>query len=319
MVLGASLATVAAITFALNNAAYRRGAVTGTVAQGMAISLVLGVGLFAVVGLAIGAWREVPGWRTPAFWLFCAAGVLHFGWGRYCNFRATKAMGANLVGPPQQMSLVVTLALAVAVLGEPLTPLRVFGILLIVIGPLVTLRTGAIGLPAGAEIAFRPNYAEGYTFALLSATGYGVSPILVRFALEGGGLKASVAGGFVAYCAAALVVVPILMRRGTQAVTSVERVPANWFVGSGLLVGLSQMASYAALAVAPVSVVVPIQRLSLVFRVFANALINREHEVLGGRVWVATLLSLAGALALSVSTDFVAENLPVREWLARFR
>ena len=89
----------------------------------------------------------------------------------------------------------------------------------------------------------------------------------------------------------------------------------KWFSISGVLVGLSQMAGYLALSIAPVSVVTPIQRLSLVFRVFANSLLNRDHEVIGGRVWAATAVGLLGAAALSVSTDYVLALLPLPDWL----
>ena len=116
--LGGFLALLAAITFALNNAAFRRGALTGTVAQGMAISLALGVGMFLIAALLSGTWQSFAAFPPQSLAMLCAAGILHFAWGRYCNFRATKAMGANLVGPPQQMSIVVTLLLAIVILGE---------------------------------------------------------------------------------------------------------------------------------------------------------------------------------------------------------
>ena len=47
-------------------------------------------------------------------------------------------MGANLVAPIQQYSLVLTLVLAVVWLGEALTPLRAIGIILVVAGPALT-------------------------------------------------------------------------------------------------------------------------------------------------------------------------------------
>ena len=53
---------------------------------------------------------------------------------------------------------------------------------------------------------------------------------------------------------------------------------------SGIAVGISQMFRYMALAVAPVSVVTPIQRLSLVFRIYFGARLNPHHEVFGDRV-----------------------------------
>ena len=47
--------------------------------------------------------------------------------------------------------------------------------------------------------------------------------------------------------------------------------------------------------------VTPIQRLSLVFRLYFSRIINPQHELFGGRIVAATVVSLFGALALSVS------------------
>lgn len=321
---GGLLALFAAATFALNNAAFRRGALTGTVAQAMVISLGLGLVFFLAVALATGAFTALATFPPLSVAMLCVAGALHFAWGRYCNFRATKAMGANLVGPPQQASLVVTLVLAIVVLEEALTPLRALGIALVALGPAVSLRArkATFGPDARAP-AFRPNYVEGYTFALLSATGYGASPILVRMSLQDGGMAASIAGGLLAYAAATVIIALTLLAPGRVAdIRAVDAPSCRWFALSGLLVALSQMFGYMALALAPVTVVTPIQRLSLVFRVFANSLLNREHEVIGGRVWIATGVSLLGALALSISTDYVLELLPLPEAveaLARWR
>jgi hypothetical protein len=66
-----------------------------------------------------------------------------------------------------------------------------------------------------------------------------------------------------------------------------------------------------ALALAPVSVVTPIQRCSIVFRFYFSRVLNPEHEMFGGRIAAATVLALAGALALSVSTDAVQSLLPL--------
>ncbi|MBP1888184.1 EamA family transporter [Sinorhizobium mexicanum] len=313
--LGGFLALLAAITFALNNAAFRRGAVTGTVAQGMAISLALGVGIFLIATMLSGAWQSAATFPPQSLAMLCAAGILHFAWGRYCNFRATKAMGANLVGPPQQMSIVVTLVLAILILDENLTPLRLFGILLVVIGPALSLRPiKKMPVLSPRVLAFKPNYVEGYTFALLSALGYGTSPILVRISLQDADFASSIAAGLIAHIAAAVVMtVPLLSRGMRRCILSMDGPSRTWFSVSGVLVGLSQMTGYLALAIAPVSVVTPIQRLSLVFRVFANSLLNRDHEVIGGRVWAATAVGLLGAAALSVSTDFVLALVPLPE------
>jgi uncharacterized membrane protein len=260
-----------------------------------------------------------------------AAGILHFVGGRYCNFRATKAMGANLVGPIQQVSLVLTLVLAIVVLGESLTPLRMFGIVLVVLGPMLTLRgdaekrtrppratdkaeTPVEKLESGRPV-FEIRYAEGVIFSLLSAVAYGSSPILVRFGLETKDIGTSLAGGLISYLAAAAFMLPILLWPSQlRHVLSLEAEAAKWFTLSGVMVCVSQMFTYISLALAPVSVVTPIQRISIVFRIYFGRLLNPQHEVFGGKLYLGTAISLIGAVALSLSTDFVLTYVALPDW-----
>lgn len=311
--LGGFLALMSAVTFALNNASVRRGVVTGSVLQGMAITVPIGVPLFFLATAAIGYLDAVAAFSLEAAGALALAGILHFVWGRYCNYRAMRAIGTNLAAPVQQINLIFTLGLAIWVLGETLTPLRILGIALILLGPGFTLReepSGAAGA-AAAHPTFRPRYAEGYTFALLSATGYGLSPIFIRLGLEGQSLGASIAGGLIAYLAATAVMATVLMWPGRlRHALAIKPESARWFTFSGVMVCVSQMFLYMAMSVAPVTVVAPINRLTIVFRIYFSRLLNPEHEVFGGRVIIGTAISLAGALALSLSSDVVASLLP---------
>ena len=327
--LGGLLALLSAAGFALETATMRRGVVTASVAQALSVTVTIGLPIFFMVALAFGALGLVASFSGPAIAYLAAAGILHFLWGRYCNYRATKAMGANLAAPVQQSNMVVTLALAIIVLGEHLTVLRSIGIGLVMLGPVLTYerKRGRVsepvaGVPGGAEPraavppkAFQPNYAEGYLFALLSSTGYGVSPVLVRLALENQGLTAGIAGGLISYVAAALAFVLVLLLPGQwRHVRALDRGAARWYARSGVLVAMAQMLRYVALTLAPVTVVTPIQRLSLVFRLYFSRLINPQHEQFGGRIVGATFVALLGALALSISTEVVQAMLPLPEW-----
>jgi uncharacterized membrane protein len=332
-VLGAIFGLLAAATFAFNNAAVRRGVLTGSVAQAIAITVPIGVPLFAVVALASGSLAVISEFSNQGLLYLAAAGIVHFVWGRYCNFRATKAMGANLVGPVQQIGMVLTLGLAMWILGESLTPLRAIGIVLLVLGPMLTWPSAdprpaapaaaaatpeAVPVPSADAIPpFKANYAEGYLWGLHSAVAYGASPILVALGLEGKGLQASLAGGLVSYLAATFVAAFFLLGPSQiRHVLAMRPHSAKWFTLSGVLVCLSQMFLYMGFAVAPVSVVSPLQRLSIVFRIYASWLINREHEVFDRRVIVGTVVSLIGAIALSVSTEMVLTYVPLPESIA---
>jgi len=207
-------------------------------------------------------------------------------------------------------------------LGEPLTVLRIVGIALVVAGPSLTLKpepkaSAEVTPETPGESAFTPQYAEGYLYALLSAIGFGLSPILVGMAFAHKGIAVGVAGGFVSYLAATVAIGLTLVMPGRWSdFRAMDRVSARWFVLSGILVALSQMTRYMALAVAPVSVVSPIQRLSLVFRIYFGWIINPKHEVFGGRIVAGTVLSLLGAVALSVSVGDVQQVLPLPDALA---
>jgi uncharacterized membrane protein len=171
----------------------------------------------------------------------------------------------------------------------------------------------------GETEGFQPLYVEGYLFAVLSGTGYGLSPIFVRLALRdtGLGVGGGLAGAFVSYVAATLFVSLFAFLPGQIAhVRKLDPSTRNWFIGSGLTVMLSQMFRYLALSVAPVSVVQPIQRLSLVFRFFFSYLLNRDHEVFSSKVWISTAVALVGAILLSLSAEQVTAFLPLPDWLA---
>lgn len=332
--LGGFLALLSAATFAFNNASVRRGVLSGSVSQAMAITVPIGVPIFLVAALMLGSLSIAPRFSSESLLWLSTAGVMHFVWGRYCNYRATKAMGAVLVGPVQQASMIFTLGLAIWVLGEVLTPLRVIGIALVVLGSVTVperengkarkaakatdraesaVETESAAAPAVAKPSFKPKYLEGYVFALLSSTGFGVSPILIRLGFEKGtDIATSVAGGLVSYVAATLVFAVILLWPGQlRHVRMVKPEAAKWFTISGVLVCLSQMFRYMALAVAPVSVVTPIQRLSILFRIYCGKVLNPDHEVFGSKVILGTILSLLGTLALSVSTETVLALVPL--------
>lgn len=319
------LAVLSAATFAFNNASLRRGVLTGSVAQAMAITVPLGVPLFFTAALLSGTLALITDFSRNAVLLLSCAGVVHFLWGRYCNYRATQAIGTNLTAPVQQANLIVSLALAIIVLGETLTPLRLLGIALVLLGPYFALRSGrkpkavaaAAAVPDGAAESvnkpapFKPKYAEGIIFSLLSATGYGSSPILIRLALEDKGLPAAIPGGLIAYLSATAVLAFFLLLPGSlDQLRRVKWESAKWFTLSGFLVCLSQMFLFMAQSIAPVSVTAPISRLSILFRLYFSRLLNPHHEVFGGGVLVGTFISLLGAVALSVSVEAVGSLLP---------
>ena len=332
---GSILALLSSAFFALNSATVRRGVLTGSVAQAMAITVPVGVPMFFLGALALGSLGDVFGFSTKDIAMLSAAGIVHFVWGRYCNYRATKAIGSNASIPLQNLDFPLKIGLAIVLLGEVLTPLRIFGIALILVGGAIAFprrskktkkepsaaETTCEGVAQSASTAapittakpvFAPKYVEGYTFAALSITGYGFSPLLIRATLEDASIGTSLAGGLISYIAATLVIMAMWLKPGQlQHVLSVNRNSVKWFLLSAVFVGLSHMCRYAALAMVPITVVAPLQRAGSLFRVLFNWTLNRQYEIFEPRLLAGILVSVLGGVSLSLTTNFVVSHIPL--------
>ncbi len=316
--LGAILALLSAASFALNNAAARRGVVTGTPRQGMAISIPVGVICFVpVVALTGELGRALQFPPVASAWM-AAVGVLHFVIGRYCNYSANQVAGVNLTAPVVQLQVVVTLVLAVMILGEPCTVLQAIGGVMMVAGSLVTQRqpnrkAGA----AGDRPAFKPQHVAGYLFASGAALAYGSSPIMARFALADTNPGAGIVGGLIAYAAAsAVVALAFVVPSVRRDVAAMKRDNARWFVYSGVFVAMAQGFFFAAVAVAPVLLVMPLLQTSLVFRLLFSTWLSPDHEVFGWQVLTGVAVSISGALLVSIDTGIIVNALAMPSALA---
>jgi transporter family protein len=89
----------------------------------------------AVVGVR-GEWAAPTG-GTARSWAFLVLSALATGASWLCYYRALQLAPASLVAPIDKLSVVVAIALGVAVLGEPLTWKLAVGGVLIVAGAMV--------------------------------------------------------------------------------------------------------------------------------------------------------------------------------------
>ena len=318
--LGAILTLLSAATFAFNNVSVRRGVLTGSVVQAMAIAVPIGVPILVVIALAFGQLGAVADFSWPAtFWL-ALAGIDHFVIGRYCNYRATKAMGGNLAGLVQQIGIVISLGSALIFLDEYLTPLNVFGMVLLFSGLYIALRSRKAKVGAPAKPQFNPDFSEGLLYSVLSGIAYGMSPLFIRLGLAYEGPGAGLAASLVSYIAAGATVVLFLLLQPSQLrhALAVDRGAARWFTSSGVSVCLSQMLRYMALSVAPITVVAPIQQTSVIFRIIFSWFINREHEIFDARVMVGIVISLIGTVGISLGADVVLDYLPLPAAVVEF-
>jgi len=76
--LGAILAFASAAFFGLNNATVRRGVLKTTVLQGMAITVPLGIPIFAIFAWVMGGYTAMATWSYTTYFWMVSAGVVHF-------------------------------------------------------------------------------------------------------------------------------------------------------------------------------------------------------------------------------------------------
>ena len=167
--------------------------------------------------------------------------------------------------------------------------------------------------------AFIPLYLAGYIFALLAAVAYGTTPIMARFALEHTGPTTGILGGLIAYIAATSVVglafvVSAPLRRNAG---GMRRDNIRWFALSGVMVAAAQGFFFCAVAVAPVLFVMPLLQTSLAFRLLFSTWLSPNHEIFGPLVMSGVVISIAGALIVSIDSGLVLTTLHAPDALAR--
>lgn len=334
--LGVLYAALGAFTFALNNVAMRRGVVTGSVLQGMAMTVPIGGLSFLVMTIAFGELGQLVRFPAVAVAWLAGQGIVHFVFGRYCNYRSNQLMGVNLAAPVVQLQVPFAMMLAVATLHEKFTVLQVIGSVLMLGGSFVTqTRTGrrikktsaatpieivtSLHKRAMPKTGFRPRILSGYLFALGAAMCYGTSPLMARQAFLNAPGAGTAAAGCLAYAAAMLLFSLILLKPGSwDEIRGMSGENLPWFLSSAVLVAISQAFVYASLAVAPLMVVTPILQLSLVFRLFLSQCINRDYEVMNAAVLVGALTAVLGSILVSLDTDVLTKLLDLPPSLADF-
>jgi drug/metabolite transporter (DMT)-like permease len=336
--LGVLYAALGAFTFALNNVTMRRGVVTGSVLQGMALTVPIGGLSFLVMTIAFGELGQLVMFPTAAFTWLAGQGVVHFVIGRYCNYKSNQLMGVNLTAPVVQLQVPFAMMLAVVTLHEKFTVLQAIGSALMLGGSFTTQGYAGKGKKAAAapistvpsreglaaaepkpRPTFQPRVFSGYIFGLGAAMCYGSSPLMVRQAFLHAPGVSTVAGGCLAYTAATLFFSLILLKPGSCGdIKRLKRENLPWFLSSAVLVAVSQAFVYASLAVAPLMVVTPILQLSLVFRLFLSQWINRDYEVMNAAVLTGAFTAVLGTILVSLDTNELTTLLGLPQSLADF-
>jgi hypothetical protein avisC_09930 len=230
----------------------------------------------ASIDAATLGWLIASGLATGASWL--------------CYFKALQLGEASKVAPIDKLSTVLTVLLAVLLLGESLTAIGGVGVVLMVAGTLLMLdRSDAVTL------APRRAGSRGWLlYALGSAVFAALTAILGKLGIVGveSNLGTAIRTAVVLVMAWAMVAVSGRVRP----LRSLPRREVMLVLASGLTTGASWLCFYRALQDGPASVIVPIDKLSILVTVAFSILILRER--LSRRYLAGLALLTLGTLAM---------------------
>ncbi len=201
-------------------------------------------------------------------WLFLILSGLATGASWLCYFKALQMGDVNKVVPIDKSSTVLTVLLAFICLGEPISGPKAAGILLIAAGTFMMIEKKENIASAGSGRGWLFYAAGSAVFASLTA-------ILGKIGIEGveSNLGTAIRTGVVLIMAWVMVAVE---RKGSL----VGKAPRNElvFIGlSGIATGASWLCYYRALQDGPASVVVPIDKLSILVTVIFAWLVFKER------------------------------------------
>ena len=219
--------------------------------------------------------------------LFLVLSGLATGASWLCYFRALQIGDINKVVPIDKSSTVLTILLAFLLLGEPIGLFQGVGVVLIGVGTLLMIEKKA---SAGAGAS-----GQGWLlYALGSAVFASLTAILGKIGIQGveSNLGTAIRTGVVLVMAWVMV----LVTGKAPAVRQVPRRELGFICLSGLATGASWLCYYRALQDGPASVVVPIDKLSILVTVaFSYVVFHERLTVRSG--WGLALIT-AGTLAM---------------------
>jgi drug/metabolite transporter (DMT)-like permease len=318
--LGVAYSLLSAASFGFNNVATRRTVLAASATLAVYASSLIGLPLFMAISTATGEIFRA-GEVSPAgyFWL-AMSGIVHFILGRYCNYKAIAAIGSNRSQPISASNLLFTFAISMIFLGERPQAHTIAGALLIMLGPLASIRRRraqvavAVGAPPPPPAAGRPEppvrLVEGYAFGVCAAACYGSSPALVKLGLAG--ISLPVWGATVSVGAALALLLMSLVRPGQlgRVIGNVAwygrpgdhqrgwNAPVTWVVIGAVTIATAQLFRYLAIGAMDVTVSAPLISSAGVFSVLFAWVFNRHVESFSRGVLVGVALSVVGSMVL---------------------
>ena len=225
----------------------------------------------------------------PNTWLFLILSGLATGASWLCYFRALQLGDINKVLPVDKSSVILTMLLAFLFLQEPITPFGGIGVVLIAAGTFLMIEKKDVKQKEGQKKSW-------FLYAAGSAIFASLTSILGKIGISGVESNLGTAIRTAVVLLMAWVMVFVAGKAG-----EVRKIPKNelgFICLSGIATGASWLCYYRALQDGLASIVVPIDKLSILVTVAFSYLVF--HEKLTRRSGLGLALIVAGTLAMLI-------------------
>ena len=206
-----------------------------------------------------------------------------------CYFRALQLGDVNKVAPIDKSSTVLTILLAFLLLGEPVSAPQIVGVLGIGIGTLLMIsrkETDTGGKPDGRWLLF----------ACLSALFASLTSIFGKIGVEG--VESNLGTAIRTVVVLGMAWLMVFVTGQQKGIRRIGRRDWLFLLLSGLSTGLSWLCYYRALQDGPASVVVPVDKLSILVTIAFSRLILHEKLSRRAAAGLALLVLGTGAMLL---------------------
>lgn len=242
----------------------------------------------------VGAQGEI-GSITMKTWIFLILSGLATGASWLCYFRALQIGDVNKVVPIDKSSTILSILLAVILFRESISIQKMIFVIMIAVGTFLMITKKKAAIQKNPEQ--KAKWQGGWlVYAVLSAVFASLTSILGKIGVEGIHSNLGTAIRTVVVLIMAWVVVFVTGKQAT--VKNIEKKEMGFICLSGLATGASWLCYYKALKDGVASVVISVDKLSMLIAIAFSYLVFKEK--LTGKALAGLALITAGTLLMVV-------------------
>lgn len=220
-------------------------------------------------------------------WVFLILSGIATGASWLCYFKALSLGDINKVVPIDKSSTVLTIILALIFFGEEITPIKLAAIVLVAVGTFLMIQKRETKASSGEK----GKSAGWLIYALLSAVFASLTSILGKIGIDN--VESNLGTAIRTAVVLLMAWMMVFITNKQSSVKQVDKKELCFILVSGVATGASWLCYYKALQDGPASVVVPIDKLSILVTVAFSYIVFKEK---------LSVKSLVGLIMIVVGT-----------------